>query len=260
MTDDKSALRRDYLIPDLQRVMRECAVDSTVAVQARQMIEETEWLLDLAARHPFILGVVGWVPLVEPTVEKDIARFAQNPRLKAFRHVLHDEPDDRYVLRDDFNRGVSLLKQYKLVYDILIFERHLPQAITFVDRHPNQVFVVDHIAKPRVKDGVISPWKELIHELARRENVYCKLSGLVTEADWKNWTSQDLRPCFEAVLSAFGPRRLMFGSDWPVVTLAGGYSKWLTAFRSFIADLSPAEQSSICHASAIAAYQLGPAD
>ncbi len=256
MTDDKSTLRRDFLIPDLQAVMRECAVDATVAVQARQTVEETEWLLDLAARHPFILGVVGWVPLVDPAVGHDIARFAQNPRLKAVRHVLHDEPDDRYMLRGDFNRGVSLLKQHNLAYDILIFERHLSQTLTFVNRHPNQVFVVDHIAKPRIKEKVISPWSELIHELARRENVYCKLSGMATEADWSNWTAQDLRPCFDAVLSAFGPQRLIFGSDWPVVTLAGGYAKWLAAFRSFIANLSPAEQSSICYASAIAAYGL----
>jgi L-fuconolactonase len=256
MTDDKSTLRRDFLIPDLQAVMRECAVDATVAVQARQTVEETEWLLDLAARHPFILGVVGWVPLVDPAVGQDIARFAQNPRLKAVRHVLHDEADDHYMLRGDFNRGVGLLKQHSLAYDILIFERHLPQTLTFVDRHPNQVFVVDHIAKPRIKDGVISPWRELIHELARRENVYCKLSGMATEADWSNWAAQDLRPYFDAVLSAFGPQRLIFGSDWPVVTLAGGYAKWLAAFRSFIANLSPAEQSSMCHTSAIAAYGL----
>lgn len=256
MTDDKSALRRDYLISDLQAVMQECDVDATVAVQARQSVEETEWLLNLAVRHPFILGVAGWVPLVNPAVEKDIARFAQNSRLKAVRHVLHDEPDDHYMLRDDFNRGVSLLQTCNLAYDILIFERHLPQTLTFVDRHPNQVFVVDHIAKPRIKGGVISPWKELIHELTRRENVYCKLSGLATEADWNNWIAQDLRPCFDAVLSAFGPQRLIFGSDWPVVTLAGGYAKWLSAFRSFIAELSPAEQSSICHGSAIAAYSL----
>ncbi len=256
MKGEMTALRRDFLIPELEQVMRESGVEGTIAVQARQTTEETEWLLDLAVRHPFILGVVGWVPLVDPDVGSYLERFVQRTKLKAVRHVLHDEPDDSYMLRDDFNRGVSQLRNFGLAYDILVFERHLPQTLEFVDRHPGQIFVIDHIAKPRIREGVVSPWRERMMELAKRENVYCKVSGMATEADWKSWTPDGFRPYFDVVLSAFGTKRLMFGSDWPVLTLAGGYGKWMSTFRSFIAELSPNEQESICRSSAIAAYGL----
>ena len=256
MTGAMTALRRNFLVPEFREVTRESGVDGAVAVQARQMMEETEWLLDLAGRSGLIRGVVGWVPLVDPDAGKYLERFAQNPKLKAVRHVLHDEPDDSYMLRDDFNRGVSLLRSFGLAYDILIFERHLPQTLKFVDRHPGQVFVVDHIAKPRIKARLLSPWRERIQELARRGNVFCKVSGMATEADWSAWTADGLRPYFDAVLTAFGPNRLMFGSDWPVLTLAGGYKTWMDTFRSFIADLSPDEQESIRRGAGIAAYRL----
>jgi L-fuconolactonase len=256
MSGEMTALRRDFLIPELEQVMRESGVEGTVAVQARQTTEETEWLLDLAVRHLFILGVVGWVPLVDPDVGSYLERFVQQAKLKAVRHVLHDEPDDSYMLRDDFNRGVSLLRNFGLAYDILVFERHLPQTLAFVDRHPGQIFVIDHIAKPRIRDGLISPWRERMMDLAKRENVYCKVSGMATEADWKTWTPDSLRPYFDVVLSAFGTKRLMFGSDWPVLTLAGGYGKWMSTFRSLISELSPDEQESICRSTAIAAYGL----
>ena len=256
MSGEMTVLRRDFLIPELEQVTRESGVEGTIVVQARQMTEETEWLLDLAARHPLILGVVGWVPLVDPNVGTYLERFAQQPKLKAVRHVLHDEPDDLYMLRDDFNRGVSLLQSSGLAYDILIFERHLPQTLKFVDCHPSLVFVIDHIAKPRIRDGVVSPWRENIMELAKRGNVYCKVSGMATEANWNTWTVDELRPYFEVVLSAFGAKRLMFGSDWPVLTLAGGYAKWMSAFGSLIAELSPDEQEWICQRSAIKAYGL----
>ena len=256
MSDAMTGLRRNFLVPELEHVMRESGVEGTVAVHARQTTEETEWLLDLAARHPFILGVVGWVPLGELDAAPILERFAQHPRLKAVRHVLHDEPDDFYMLRADFNRGVRMLHGYGLAYDILIFERHLPQTIEFVDRHPEQIFVVDHIAKPRIRDGMLSPWQERIRELAKRENVYCKVSGMATEADWKTWTTNLLQPYFEVVLSAFGPKRLMFGSDWPVLTLAGDYKTWMNTFRSFVCELSPDEQESIYRGTASAAYRL----
>jgi L-fuconolactonase len=256
MTGEMGRLRRNFLIPELLEVMHDSGVEATVAVQARQKTEETAWLLDLAERNPFILGVVGWVPLTDPAVDGLLEKFARSPRLKAVRHVLHDEPDDFYMLRDDFNRGVSLLRNYDLAYDILVFERHLPQTLTFVDSHPSQIFVVDHIAKPRIKDKVTSPWRENMSQLAKRENVYCKVSGMATEADWNTWTTDDVKPYFDVVLSAFGPKRLMFGSDWPVLTLAGGYKRWMAAFRSLIGELSAQEQSSICEGTAIAAYKL----
>lgn len=256
MSGEMASLRRNFLVPELEAVMREAGVDGTVVVQARQSAQETEWLLGLAERNPFIQGVVGWVPLCAPEAARELDRLALRPELKAVRHVLHDEPDDLYMLRADFNRGIALLKDRNLVYDILIFERHLPQTIEFVDRHPRQLFVLDHIAKPRIKEGVLSPWKESLRELARRQNVYCKVSGMATEADWKNWNAGQLKPYFDVVLSAFGAYRLMFGSDWPVLTLAGDYNRWVNTFRSFIAELSPEEQESICSRTAKTVYSL----
>lgn len=256
MNDAMTKLRRDFLIPELEDVMREGGVDGTVAVQARQTIAETEWLLDIAEHHPFILGVVGWAPLAAPDASLILERLVQHSRLKALRHVLHDEPDDFYMLNDDFNRGIDLLESYRLAYDILIFERHLPQTIAFVDRHPRQVFIIDHIAKPRIRNGEISPWREHMEDLAKRENVYCKVSGMTTEANWTKWSPAMLRPYFDVVLSAFGPKRLMFGSDWPVLTLAGTYKSWMDTFRYFVHELSADERESLYRSTAIAAYQL----
>ena len=184
----KSVLRRDFLPEHLAAEIAAAGVDGVVSVQARQTIEETGWLLDFADRNEFIRGVVGWAPLVSPRVADDLARLSDRKKLKAVRHVLQDEPDDDYMLRADFNDGIRGLAQFGLAYDILIYERQLPQAIQLVDRHPSQVFVLDHIAKPRIGEGLLSPWRENIRELARRQNVYCKISGMVTEADWQRWT------------------------------------------------------------------------
>ena len=189
--DSMSALRRDFLPADLALELKAAKIDGAIAVQARQTVEETEWLLSLAAENEFLRGVVGWAPLVDPAVEETIARLAAHPKLRALRHVVQDEPDDRYILRDDFNRGVDVAGRYGLAYDILIFERHLPQAIEFVDRHPDMVLIVDHVAKPRIREGLLEPWRTNIRELARRPNVYCKISGMVTEADWACWTVAD---------------------------------------------------------------------
>lgn len=257
MTGAMTSLRRDFLISNLEGVAREAGVDGFVAVQARQTLEETEWLLGLANRHEVLLGVVGWVPLVAPNIAEHLGKFAGEGKLKAVRHVLHDEPDEFYMLRPDFNRGIDLLKNLGLAYDLLVFENHLPQTIQFVDEHPGQVFVLDHIAKPKIKAGEISPWKERIRELAKRENVYCKVSGMVTEADWKRWATEQLQPYFDIVLAAFSPRRLMYGSDWPVLTLASTYPRWVSSFRTFISQLSPTEQEEISAGTARRAYRLG---
>jgi L-fuconolactonase len=256
MLDGMEGIRQNFLIPELQKAARDAGISGTVAVQARQTIEETKWLLGLAGSSDLIRGVVGWVPLVDADVAKQLEAFAAEAKLKGVRHVLHDEPDDFYMLRDDFNRGVSRLKDFGLQYDILIFERHLSQTIQFVDRHPNQRFVVDHIAKPRVKAQVRSPWQELITELARRENVCCKLSGMATEADWRQWTESDLRPYFDITLDAFGPKRLMFGSDWPVILVACDYKRWAQMVRSWISEMSAAEQAFIMGGTAKLAYSL----
>ena len=257
ISDAMSVLRRDYLPDDLRREAAAVGIDGVISVQARQTLEETDWLLSLAENDELIRGVVGWVPLISPTVRNDLARYANRPKLKAVRHVLQDEPDDGYMLRDDFNRGIGLLKELRLRYDILIFERHLPQAIQLVDRHPAQTFILDHVAKPRIRENRFSPWRENLRELARRPNVYCKISGMVTEADHRNWTPQQLRPYFDAALEAFGARRLMFGSDWPVCLLACGYRRWFQIVRDFAAKLTSDEQERLLEYSAIEAYGLG---
>ena len=249
-------LRRDFTPADLRNEMQQAGVDGAVAVQARQTLQETEWLLSLAAQHDFMRGVVGWAPLIDASVAGELQRLGSQPKLKGIRHVLQDEPDDCYMLRDDFNAGISQLRRLNLAYDVLIFERHLPQTIQFVDRHPDQVFVIDHIAKPRIRDGVLSPWRENLKELARRSHCYCKLSGVVTEADWRDWRSEEIRPYLEAVLDAFGPRRCLFGSDWPVLLLAGSYAGWAATVREFVSTLSSAEQERILGGTAAEVYRL----
>lgn len=257
MSDDAlRPLRRDYSMEDLAEATRNSDVDGTVVVQVRQSLIETEWLLEIAAQSSLVRGVVGWVPLCSPEAGSTLERFDHEAKLKGVRHIVQDEPDELFILRDDFNRGVARLKDFGLVYDILIFERHLAQAIEFVDRHPKQVFVLDHVAKPRIKEGLISPWEARIRELAKRENVYCKISGMVTEADWNGWSAQQLRPYVDVVLSAFGPGRLMFGSDWPVLTLAGDYDSWVRTFQSFIAELTEEEQIRISNGTAREVYRV----
>lgn len=250
------ALRRDYSIDELSAVTCPAGVTGTIAVQARQSVGETEWLSNIAEKRDLIRGVVGWAPLADAGVAGILERFASLPKVKGIRHVLHDEADDFYMLRDDFNRGISRMKSLDLRYDLLIFEKHLPQTIEFVDRHPGQIFIVDHIAKPQIKEGKISPWRENLRKLAQRDNVYCKISGMVTEADWTSWSDDALKVYFEVVLETFGPARLMFGSDWPVLTLASSYCRWLQSVKRAIADLSLGEQRQVLYQTAVKAYGL----
>ncbi len=249
-------IRRDFLPEHIHREIEAAGIDGVVTVQAHQSVGETEWLLKLAAGNDFMRGVVGWVPLIDGNVRDALGPLAANPKLKAVRHVIQSEPDPDYILREDFNRGIRALPEFGLVYDILIFERHLPQTIQFVDRHPNQIFVLDHIAKPRIGDHVVSPWAENLRELARRPNLYCKLSGMVTEADYQRWTEPDLRPYFDVALDAFGPRRLMFGSDWPVCLVAVEYRWWFQIVSAQIDRLSTDEQDRILGGTAVEAYRL----
>jgi L-fuconolactonase len=251
------ALRKDFLPEDLEKVMHHFGIEGTVAVQARQSLEETEWLLELAGRHEIIRGVVGWVPLTEgANVRRRLERFAGNRKLRGVRHVIQDEADPRYILRDDFNAGVAALPELGLRYDILVFERHLPAAIQFVDRHPKQTFILDHVAKPRIRERILSPWDRNLREIAKRPNVYCKLSGMVTEADHRRWKPADLKPYIDVALSAFGPKRLMYGSDWPVMLLAAEYVQWHDLVRQAIERLSASEQERILGGTAIEAYGL----
>jgi L-fuconolactonase len=256
ISDSMGEIRRDFLPADLQQEIRKVRIDGVVSVQARQKLEETRWLLHLAEQYDFIKGVVGWVPLAAPDVRTNLSEFADQPKLKAVRHVVQDEPDDEFILRREFNAGIHALADYGLAYDILIFERHLSHAIEFVDRHPNQVFVLDHLAKPRVKEQVVEPWRTNIRRIAERENVYCKLSGLATEADWREWTELQLADYLAIVMEAFGPSRVMFGTDWPVCLLATSYVKWYEVVARFCAKLSADEQDRIFGGTAIEAYGL----
>jgi L-fuconolactonase len=256
MTDSMEGLRRDFLVEDLRTVTAEAGVTGTIVVETERTIEETGWLSQVAASDDLIRGVVGWAPLTSPAVVAELERIASLPKMKAIRHPIHDESDDQFVLRDDFNRGVAALKQFDLRYDILIFEKHLPQTIQFVDRHPDQVFILDHLAKPRIRDHVFCPWRENIRELARRSNVYCKVSGVVTEADWHTWSQDDVSPYIEIIVEAFTPNRLMFGSDWPVMTLASSYRRWMATIQSAIAQLSVIERERILGGTAVEAYSL----
>jgi L-fuconolactonase len=256
MSDSMEGLRRNFLVDDLRAATTGVGITGTIVVEAERSIEETLWLSQIAANDDLVRGIVGWAPLTHPKIASELERIAHLPKLRGIRHPIHDEPDDQFVLREDFNRGIAALKQFNLRYDILIFEKHLPQTIQFVDRHPDQVFIVDHIAKPRIRDRALSPWKDNLCELARRQNVYCKLSGMVTEADWNAWADESLSPYIDVVLRVFGPKRLMFGSDWPVVTLASSYKRWWETVRIAIAQLSPSEQEWILSRTAIESYGL----
>lgn len=230
-------IRRDFLPVDLEPELRARHLDGCVAVQARQSLAESRWLLELADGTPMIRGVVGWVDLCSPNVAKDLEEFAEHPKFVGVRHVVQDEPDDGFMLREDFQRGIAALSGFDLTYDLLVFPRQLPAAIALVQKFPEQPFVLDHLAKPRIKDGALSPWREQIRALAKLPNVACKVSGMVTEADWQNWQSDDFKPYLEVVFEAFGPDRLMFGSDWPVCLLAGSYERVLGLAQDYVSRL-----------------------
>lgn len=224
MTEEMSALKRDYLPEHLLPLLTEAGFSGTIAVQARQLPEETEWLLEAANQFEFIRGVVGWVDLQSPILHEQLETCAQHPKLVGVRHVVHDEPDDNFMLLPEFRRGIGQLREFGLTYDLLLFPRHLPVAVELVSEFPKQPFVLDHIAKPAIRDGQISPWKENLQTLARFPNVFCKLSGMVTEAKWKQWRREDFHRYLDIVIEAFGTDRVMIGSDWPVCTLSGDYA------------------------------------
>jgi L-fuconolactonase len=223
INDEMAVIRRDFLPNDLLPELKLMEFDGSINVQARQNLDETRWLLVMADNNVFIKGVVGWVDLCSDDIENQLASFAQNPKFIGVRHVVHDEPDDNFMARDDFQHGISLLSKYKLTYDLLIFPKHLSLANELVAKFPNQKFVLDHIAKPLIKDKVHSPWDKDIAILAKNPNVYCKLSGIVTEADWKKWKPSDFQFYLDTIFDAFGEDRIMIGSDWPVCNVAGTY-------------------------------------
>jgi L-fucono-1,5-lactonase len=245
ISDAMAPLRRDFLPADLGREMARAGVDACVAVQARQTIEETRWLLALADAHPFIAGVVGWIDLQSPGARADLAALVDQPKLVGVRHIVQTEPDDRFMLQPAFCAGLALLEEFGLAYDILIYSRHLMVAAELADRFPAQRFVLDHLAKPDIRSGAIATWERDLRELALRANVSAKLSGLVTEADWDRWTPAALRPYLDVAFDCFGAERLMTGSDWPVCTLAGDYATTMSVVVDYLADRPAHERDAV---------------
>ncbi|MBI1814934.1 MAG: amidohydrolase family protein [Deltaproteobacteria bacterium] len=256
ITDAMAPLKRDFLPEHLAPLLAAADFDGCVAVQAQQDVAETEWLLQLADAHPFIRGVVGWVDLCAPTVTDALHRCAAHSKLRGVRHVVQDEPDDQFVLRADFQRGIAALASFGLTYDVLVYARQLPAAIELVRRFPQQRFVLDHIGKPEIGARRIDDWRRDIVALAASGDVYCKLSGMVTETDWHSWKPAHFTVYLDAALEAFGPQRLLIGSDWPVCLLAGTYADVVAIVTDYIARLAPGEQRAILGETAVHCYGL----
>ncbi|NLR93327.1 amidohydrolase family protein [Flammeovirga agarivorans] len=234
--DSMSVLKQDFLPQDLWQEMSKAGYEGCVAVQASQTEKETQFLLSEASTNPFILGVIGWVNLSHHNVRERLNYFSQFSGFKGVRHVLQDEEDDQFMLRAEFLKGIACLEEFGLTYDILIFPKHLPYAVELVEKFPNQPFVIDHIAKPEIKDGKFENWADDMHKIASYSNVQCKLSGMVTEADWNNWTVEQLQQYIEIVVDAFGVDRVMIGSDWPVCKLAGEYTEVMQVVESYFTN------------------------
>lgn len=256
INEQMTVIRRDFLPSDLKPVYAKNGVDGCVAVQADQTLEETDFLLELAHNNAFIKGVVGWADLRCPDVDGVLEKYAKDKHLKGYRHIVQEEADHNFLLRSDFLRGISKLEQYGAVYDILIYPHQLGATLEFVKKFPNQKFVIDHIAKPYIKDGFYDGWAAMMKEVAKHENVYCKISGMITEADFKNWTPEQIHPYMLLTLEAFGPERCMFGSDWPVCLVAGTYPQVIDLTSNFISSLSSAEQAAIMGQNAVDFYNL----
>jgi L-fuconolactonase len=247
-------LRRDFMPDDLAPHMEQAGVDVTIAVQTRQTTGETDWLLRLADAHPFIAGVVGWIDLRADDVEASLEQIHDRPRLAGIRHIVQSEPDDRFLLDPAFGRGIAALGQAGLPYDILIYPRHLPVAAEFVSRFPSQTFVLDHLAKPEIRSGTIAEWARDLRRLAGAPNLWCKLSGLVTEADWRTWTPDQIHPYLDVAFDCFGAERLIAGSDWPVCTLASDYSRTMAVVRDYLAAFTSQPREAVLGGNARRVY------
>lgn len=251
-----ASLRRDFLPADLEPELRGTGFDACVAVQARQTLEETRWLLELADRHAFIAGVVGWVDLQAPDVRAQLEPFVGRPKLVGLRHIVQAEPDDRFLLRPEFLRGVASLKDLGLAYDILIYPRHLPAAVEFAQRLEGHRLVLDHLAKPDIRGGEIREWERNLRRLAACGHVMAKLSGLVTEAEWRAWTSEQMRPYLEVAFECFGYERLMIGSDWPVCTVAADYGRTMRVVTDYLRGRPSIERDAVLGGNAARLWRL----
>ena len=256
ISDQMKVLKRDFLPDDLLPELKGIKFDGSITVQARQSLEETRWLLDIAGKHEFVKGVVGWIDLNSEEAAIQLMEFVNSRKFVGVRHVLQDENDDRFMLSESFIRGIRMLGEYDLVYEILILPKHLSYADELVAGFPGHKFVLDHLAKPLIKDGSMSPWKENMQKIARYPNVYCKLSGMVTEAQWKEWKREDFIPYLDVVFEAFGPSRLMIGSDWPVCTISSSYNKTMKLVLDYIKPFNQADKDMILGNNAIRLYNL----
>jgi L-fuconolactonase len=254
--ESMSRLRRTFLPSDVKREMDAAGIGRSIAVQARQSIGETHDLLKLADAHPFVAGVVGWVDLQASDVRRQLEALAVHPKLVGIRHIVQSEPDERFLLRPSFCRGIQALADFGLTYDLLIYPRHLPVAAEFVARFPQQPFVLDHMAKPDIRGGGIERWESDLRQLAAAPNVCCKVSGLVTEADWQRWTAADLRPYLDVAFECFGADRLMIGSDWPVCTVAGDYQRTMAVVVEYVAQRPAAERDAVLGGTAARFWKL----
>jgi len=256
ITDEMSVLKRDFLPENLKPELQASAIGATIAVQADQSEDETLFLLQLAESHASIAGVVGWIDLCSPQVAERMQYFSRFEKLRGFRHIAQSEPDDRFLLRHDFLRGIAFLRHFNFTYDILIYPRQLPAALELVAKFPDQRFVIDHLAKPEIKARHRSGWAVLMQNIAAHPNVYCKLSGMVTEADWQHWKKEDFHPYLDVVFDAFGPDRLMFGSDWPVCLLAAGYPQVFEIVEEYLRDCAADVKEKIFGGNAAKFYSL----
>ncbi|MET3026977.1 amidohydrolase family protein [Flavobacterium sp. UW10123] len=248
-------IQRDFLPEDLHPLLNANQFEGCVAVQASQSEEETQFLLDLASKNDFINGVVGWVDLRNESIEERLQFFSDQKKLKGFRHVVQGEVDD-FMDGAAFRRGIKALKAFNYTYDILIFHRQLSAAIRLVKDFPEQRFVIDHIAKPDIKSGSIDSWKKGIEEIAKYDNVWCKISGMVTEADWKNWKPEDLKPYLDVIFENFSADKLMYGSDWPVLNVASDYHEAVKTLKDYISKFSIEDQNKIWFENAKEFYKL----
>jgi len=256
MTPQLNVLCQDYLPATLEPLLAPHGVGQTILVQASNSVPETEWLLSLAENHPFIAGVVGWVDLQRDDVDRELDQFTSHSKFKGVRHLVESEPADDWLTQRAVRKGLDELARRDLSYDLLVHTRHLRYVRQVVEKNPQLRFVIDHVAKPPIKSRDIDEWAALLKEVATAGNVCCKLSGLVTEADWANWRVEDLIPYVDKALEYFGPARLMFGSDWPVCLLAASYDQVLEAFHTLLADLSDQDRELIFSKNAAAFYRL----
>ncbi len=255
ITDDMKILQRNFLPPDLELMLSQNNVDGVVAVQADQSEDETDFLFSLAEEFPFIKGIVGWVDLQNANIENRLLYYSQFHLIKGFRHIVQSEASG-FLRTENFLNGIKALQNFNFTYDLLLYEKQLKEAVEFVNKFPDQRIIIDHCAKPSIKDRSIDEWKKWMKEISKNNNVYCKLSGLITETNWNQWNEKDFYPYLDVVFECFGTERLAFGSDWPVMLVSGNYTGWKTLLENYMRSFSATEKEKVFNQNAIDFYKL----